>query len=122
MLSTGVGLAGGAGVLMEPGEGLISEAESQAALSEAQRLCPLAVCLPQCSICSWVENQDSLSRKPRAGTQPCPGTTRVAPGAPGRGDTGASLKVGAWASPDSTAALLTWAGAAPSREGDLFTA
>lgn len=47
MLSTGVGLAGGAGVLMEPGEGLISEAESQAALSEAQRLCPLAVCLPQ---------------------------------------------------------------------------
>lgn len=106
MLSTGVGLAGGAGVLMEPGEGLISEAKSQAALSEAQRLCPLAVCLPQRSICSWVENQDSLSRKPRAGTQPCPGTTRVAPGTPGRGDTGASLKAGAWASPESTAALL----------------
>lgn len=35
------------GGLMEPGESLVSQAESLAALSEPQRLCPLAVCLPQ---------------------------------------------------------------------------
>lgn len=37
-----------------------------------------------------------------------------------KGGTGASLKVGAWASPDTAAALLTWAGATPSWEGDLL--
>lgn len=40
----------------------------------------------------------------------------------GQGGTKASLKAGAWASPDSAAVLFTWAGATPSWEGVLLPA